>query len=143
MPGSRSTNWPLERILLLGQGLYYQATGVWPLIDIESFQAVTGRKTDHLVTGLEADHWLVMTVGVLVTSIAIGLLTAAYRQTASLEICIVAVCAAGSLATIDAIYVYRGVILPIYLLDCFLDGTLVIVWLGLGIARFRRAREAS
>jgi hypothetical protein len=142
MPGSRSTNWPLERILLLGQGLYYLATGVWPLFDIGSFQAVTGRKTDHLVTGLEADHWLVMTVGVLVTSIAIGLLTAAYRQTVGLEICIVAACAAGSLAAVDAIYVYRQAILPIYLLDCLVSGTILMLWLGLGVVRYR-AREAS
>ena len=40
------------------QGLYFAMTGLWPLINIETFQMVTGRKTDHLVTGFEADHWL-------------------------------------------------------------------------------------
>jgi hypothetical protein len=38
-------------MLLWAQGLYYLATGVWPLVSIETFQRVTGRKTDHLVTG--------------------------------------------------------------------------------------------
>src|SRR4051794_17610666 len=50
--------------LLWLQGLYYLVTGVWPLVSIETFQTVTGWKTDHLVTGRESDHWLVMTVGV-------------------------------------------------------------------------------
>ena len=37
-----------------------RATGIWPLLDIESFQDVTGSKTDL---------WLVRTVGVLVAVI--------------------------------------------------------------------------
>src|ERR1700710_1131223 len=61
------------------QGLYYLATGVWPLVSIETFQMVTGEKTDHLVTGREGDHWLVMTVGALVTAVALSLLLADWR----------------------------------------------------------------
>ena len=49
--------------LALLQGIFYVATGVWPLIDIVSFQVVTGPKTDL---------WLVKTVGVLVTVIGLG-----------------------------------------------------------------------
>jgi len=53
------------------QAWYYLVTGVWPLVNISSFQLVTGPKTDL---------WLVKTVGVLVTVISVTLLIAAYRQ---------------------------------------------------------------
>lgn len=46
----------LPQGLPLGQGLFYLTSGIWPLIDMPSFEAVTGRKTDK---------WLVKTVGLL------------------------------------------------------------------------------
>lgn len=64
-------------VLLWLQGVYFAVFGVWPLISIRTFKLVTGEKTDHLVTGLEADHWLVMTVGLLITSIGLVLILAA------------------------------------------------------------------
>src|SRR5438046_1648203 len=68
--------------LLWLQGLYYLATGVWPLVSIETFQLVTGPKTDHLQnpSPTDADHWLVMTVGGLVTAVALALLVSACRR---------------------------------------------------------------
>lgn len=51
------TRGPLSVVAAL-QGLFYLATGVWPLIHIDSFLAVTGSKTDL---------WLVYTVGLLVS----------------------------------------------------------------------------
>jgi len=47
----------LPQALPLGQGLFYLTSGIWPLLDMPSFEAVTGRKTDK---------WLVKTVGLLV-----------------------------------------------------------------------------
>ena len=76
------------------QGIYYFVTGVWPLVSIRTFEAVTGEKTDNLPTGLDADHWLVMTVGVLITAIALALLVAAYRKTHVLELAVLAIGAA-------------------------------------------------
>src|SRR3954454_18962580 len=90
--------------LLWVQGLYYLVTGVWPLVSIETFQMVTGPKTDHLPTGRESDHWLVMTAGVLITSIAMGLLVAAWRRSGSAEVVVFAVAAAAGLMAIDVIY---------------------------------------
>src|SRR4051794_25745326 len=92
-------------VLLWTQGLYYGLTGLWPLVSIETFQWVTGRKTDHLPTGREGDHWLVMTVGVLVTAIALCLITAAWRRSPSLEVGVLAIAAALGLAAIDIVYV--------------------------------------
>ena len=55
--------------------LVYLATGLWPLFNIESFQQVTGPKTDL---------WLVRTVGVLVDLIQ-SLPGAEVRRSGSLD----------------------------------------------------------
>ena len=124
--------------LLWVQGIYYFATGVWPLVSIETFQMVTGRKTDHVVTGRESDHWLVMTVGVLITAISLSLLVAAWRKRASAELVLLAVASAASLAAIDIIYVYRDVIAPIYLVDAAIQLTLLGLW---GVVVWREWRS--
>ena len=54
------------------QGSYFLITGIWSsLIHIDSFQRVTGRKTDL---------WLVKTVGILVSAIGAGLILAGVTQ---------------------------------------------------------------
>src|SRR4051812_25609629 len=89
---------------------------------------VTGPKTDHLPTGREADHWLVMTVGLLVTAIAATLLTTAWRRTLSAEIAVLAIGSAIGLTAIDIIYVARHVIDPIYLVDAAIQVPLIFAW---------------
>src|SRR3954454_15650036 len=105
------------RALCWIQGGYFFATGVWPIVSIETFQWITGRKTDHLVTGREADHWLVMTVGVLITAMAVPPLVAAWRRQDQLEMAVLAIAGALGLTGIDVIYVARQAIAPIYLVD--------------------------
>src|SRR5437868_6884048 len=99
-----------QRTLLWTQGIYYLLTGLWPILHVQSFQAVTGRKTDHLVTGNENDHWLLMTVSGLIVAVAGGMLMGAGRSRAPGELVAVAVLAAMGLTTIDVVYVSRGVI---------------------------------
>src|SRR5437588_11278415 len=103
MDSMRRRSVPLVRVVCLAQGFYYVLTGLWPLVSIETFQMVTGRKTDHLPTGREADHWLVMTVGVLVTAIALALLVAAWRRQPYVEAAILAIAPALGLTGIDVI----------------------------------------
>ncbi len=102
------------------QGLFYLATGVWPLIDIESFMAVTGQKTDV---------WLVYTVGVLVAAIGIVLLMSARSGRITPEVASLAILSAAGLTAIDVIFVVRGVILPIYLTDAVVELLLIGWWL--------------
>ena len=47
------TYWISRRIFWI-QGVYFALTGIWPLLDLSSFQWVTGPKQDL---------WLVQTVG--------------------------------------------------------------------------------
>ena len=69
--------------MALIQGAYFVATGVWSRVDIDSFQRVTGPKTDL---------WLVNTVGVLVTAIGLGLILAGTMETISAEVVLIADC---------------------------------------------------
>ena len=95
---------------------------------MRSFEAVTGPKTDHLPTGNEADHWLVMTAGALITAIGLSLLVAAWRGRGSAEIIVLAILSAIGLTAIDCIYTARGVIEPIYLLDAAAEVVLLLGW---------------
>src|SRR5436190_11192688 len=118
----------LYKIVLWIQGCYFLITGVWPLIDVQSFQFVTGRKTDHLVTGREGDHWLVLCVGALVTALAVGFLFAAWKGRPATEVVVFAIASAAALAAIDSIYVMRGAIAPIYLVDAALEASFIGLW---------------
>jgi hypothetical protein len=109
----------LQKLALI-QGAFYVASGIWPLIDIDSFQAVTGPKIDL---------WLVRTVGVLVTVIGAVLVTAARRGVISSEITLLAVGSALGLAAIDIIYVLSGTISPVYLADAVVELGFVAGWI--------------
>jgi hypothetical protein len=110
------------------QGLYFTIFGIWPLLDIASFQAVTGPKTDHLVTGRESDHWLVYTVAGLITAIGMTLLVAAFWRRVTVEMIVLGLLSAGVLSLIDLVYVSRGVIAPIYLGDAIVEAILIAMW---------------
>jgi hypothetical protein len=57
--------------LAAAQGVFYAATGAWPLVSMSSFEAVTGPKRDH---------WLVNPVGVLVGVIGVTLIASARKK---------------------------------------------------------------
>jgi hypothetical protein len=115
-------------VVLWTQATYFLITGIWPLVSIRTFQLVTGPKTDHLPTGREADHWLVMTAGVLITSIGLALLVAAWRRSIRPEVITLALAAAAGLTSIDVIYVVRRVIAPVYLIDAAVEVVLIAAW---------------
>jgi hypothetical protein len=114
--------------LLLVQGLYFGVLGIWPILDIHSFQAVTGPKTDHLPTGDENDHWLVITVGALITVIGTSLLTAWWAKRWSLEIAVLGAFSALALALVDVVFVLRKVIAPIYIADAVVEIAFLACW---------------
>jgi hypothetical protein len=109
----------LPRLALI-QGIFYVLTGVWPLIDIVSFQLVTGPKTDL---------WLVKTVGVLVAVIGAVLLLAWRSRHIILELVLLAVGSALGLASIDLIYALSGRISGIYLADAAAELGLAVAWM--------------
>lgn len=118
----------------VAQGLLYVATGVWPLIHMDSFEWVTGEKIDD---------WLVRTVGVLVLVIGGVLLWAAWRKRVTGELAALAVGAALGLTAIDVIYVAVGRIPPVYLLDAVAELALVCCWVAGCLIDIRATESAS
>lgn len=109
----------LYAILSLIQGIYFVATGVWPLVSLRTFMMVTGPKVDF---------WLVKTVGVLVGVIGGVLLVACARNRPVPEVALLAVGSSAGLTAIDVWYVARRVIAPIYLMDAAAEVVLIAAW---------------
>jgi hypothetical protein len=114
----------LLRVALV-QGVYYLVTGLWPIVDIDSFQSVTGPKTDL---------WLVRTVGVLVTVIGLVLISAARHRRVTAEVLLLGLGSALALTAIDVIYALSGRISVIYLADAAAEIGLAALW---GVGRLR------
>lgn len=131
MPRPDSPTRPdLASALAVGQGAYYLATGIWPLVHDRSFQAVTGPKVDV---------WLVKTVGCLVGVVGGVLLAAGVRRSVPTELRAIAAGSAAALAGIDIVYASRGRISPIYLADALAEIGLVAAWAAAGRAGSDRA----
>jgi len=109
------------------QALYFVVTGVWPCVEIRSFQKVSGPKTDL---------WLVKTVGVLVSVIGGVIAVAGMRRRITPEIAALAVGSSAGLAAIDVVYSSRGRISRVYLLDALAEAAFIGAW---GVALWRRA----
>lgn len=103
----------------MGQGIYDLTTGVWPLLSMRTFLAVTGPK---------ADLWLVRAIGLLTGSIGAALLAGGLRRRITPELRFLGLASALSLGGIDVTYVARRRISPIYLLDALAQAAFVAMW---------------
>jgi len=101
------------------QGSYFLITGIWSLIHIDSFQRVTGRKTDL---------WLVKTVGILVSAIGAGLILAGVTQQFDSGLIFIAMASTIGLIGIELVYIYEDVISPIYGIDAVIEVGFLIWW---------------
>ncbi len=101
------------------QGVFYLVTGLWPLLDIQSFLKVTGPKTDL---------WLVKTLGVLISVIGVVLGSAGVQRSVSRDLALLGGGSAAALTAIDVIYVARRRISPVYLLDAVTELALIVGW---------------
>jgi hypothetical protein len=113
------------------QGFYYVATGLWPLVSLDTFVAVTGPKTDF---------WLVRTVSLLVICIGAALLLSAKMNRVTAPIVILAISAAACLGWVDANYSLRGIIWPVYMMDAFAEALLIVGWSTAYLLSRRRPR---
>jgi hypothetical protein len=116
--------------LLAFQSGYYGVTGIWPILHLPSFEAITGPKIDD---------WLVHMVGLLAAVIGVVLGSATVRnRVRSPEVVLLAVTSAAAFAAIDLWYGLRGRISPIYLGDAALQ-----ICLMAGLALTRRTANAE
>ena len=95
-------------------GWYYVITGVWPLIHMKSFEAVSGTKTDK---------WLVRTVSLLILSS--GIIFVNFNDSESSRW--LAIMNAVSLIFIDVRYSLREVVRKIYLADAVVEVIFLIL----------------
>ncbi len=107
------------------QGAVFVVSGVWPLLSMRTFEAITGPKHDR---------WLVRTVGLLAAAIGTDLLVGARRGRAA-ERRLIGVGSALSFAAIDVWYVTRGRISRVYLLDAAMELAFAAAWAATGERR--------
>jgi hypothetical protein len=118
------------RLLAIQSG-YYGITGIWPILHLRSFEAVTGPKIDD---------WLVHMVGLLAAAIGLVLGAATVRnRVRSPDIVLLAISSAAAFAAIDIWYGVSGRISSIYLADA---GVQIGLIAGLLFTR-RRGRGAE
>jgi hypothetical protein len=96
----------------LVQGLFYVATGLWPIVHMRSFEAVTGRKVDR---------WLVKSMGGLIAAVGLALLVDESKT--------LGIASAAALGLADATFAGTGRISKIYLADAAVEAALVRAWL--------------
>lgn len=107
-------------------GIYYAASGLWPIVHMRSFLGVTGPKSDL---------WLVRTVGLLIVVIGGAIALAAWRREIGPATVALAAGTAATLTLVDVLYVARRVIPRIYLLDAIAEVALIVAWTCAALAR--------
>lgn len=120
-PSSGTPSKNTADVLAIGQGAFFFVAGTWPLVHMRSFEAVTGPK---------ADDWLVRIVGSLLAVVGGVLVSAGTRRRVTPEIRALAMGSAGALAAIDVVYVAKGRMSRVYLLDAAVQLGIVFGWMA-------------
>jgi hypothetical protein len=103
------------------QGAYFIMTGLWPILHLPSFEAVTGPKMDG---------WLVKTLGGLITAVGTALLVAEVEGSSSRKALRgLGIGSAVALGLADGVYACKGRISRVYLLDLLAEAAIVAAWL--------------
>jgi hypothetical protein len=101
------------------QAAYYAPTAIAPFLSRSAFERVTGRKTEW---------WLVLTVSALVGAVAAALALSA-RGEPGPETALLGAGSAAGMGLIDVVYVSRGRISPVYLLDAAVQLPIAAAWI--------------
>ncbi|MBA9077935.1 hypothetical protein [Rufibacter quisquiliarum] len=109
----------MRRTVLWVQGIFYILTGIWPLLHMPSFLAVTGPKNEV---------WLVVTVGILVMVVGATFIASALQKRVERSVGLLGFFCAAGLAAIDMRYAFHDVILNVYLLDAAAEVVLAGLW---------------
>ena len=107
------------------EGWFYVVGGLWPVLNVRSFEWVTGPKVDR---------WLVKTVGLLLTAIGGVQVAAARRREVPEELAVLGVGVPLALLLVDLTYVSKGRISKVYLLDAVGQLGLIGLWGAAGAA---------
>jgi hypothetical protein len=132
MPFAGNTS--LGRTISAGQGAYFLVTGLWPLVSLRTFYAVTGPKRDG---------WLVQTVGSMIACVGSTLLLGARRPSVPPEVKWLGASCAAALMAVDVLFVRQRRIPRIYLADAVAELGLLAGWALATIQERRRSPDQS
>jgi hypothetical protein len=108
------------RRISAAQAGYYLPTAIAPFVSRRGFEAITGPKREW---------WLVITVSSLIGAIGATLAVGSRHGDPGPELAVLGGGAAAGLAMVDIVYVARGRISPVYLLDGAVELGFVVAWL--------------
>jgi putative copper export protein len=109
----------LIRLLALAHGTYLLIGGLWPLIDLPGFEAVTGPKQEN---------WLVRSVAGLLLVAALILLTQLRKPRMEASAIAMAMGASLTLAMVGIITAASGIISTVYFMDGIIHVLFVACW---------------
>jgi hypothetical protein len=109
-----------RKTLACAHGTYNVLSGLWPIVHLRSFQRVFGPK---------ADEWLVHTVAGLLVVIGCSQLRAADSAEGQDIARRLGIGTSATLLAIDLIYVPKGRISKMYLLDAVVEVAWIAAWL--------------
>lgn len=101
------------------QGVFWAATGAWPILHLKSFEAITGPKRDR---------WLVRTIGGLITVVGATLISGGLHKPVPREVALLGVGSALALGAADVYYTAKGTLRPTYLADAVVEAGFVAAW---------------
>jgi len=138
MPGPRESRPPPAKMrrppaarVAMAQGGYLAAFGLWPILHMPSFKAVTGPKPEA---------WLAKGVGACMANIGAALAAAGARGKVARELRMLGISTALSFAFMDIWYAgVRRRISPVYLLNTAAQLSFTAAW---AFAELREKREA-
>jgi hypothetical protein len=104
----------------IAQGVFYLASGLWPVLHLRSFEAVTGKKRDT---------WLVQTTGALIAAIGCALVAGAFERRRSRAVKTLGVASAATLGAADVYFVATGQISRVYLGDAVAEAAVIAGWI--------------
>jgi hypothetical protein len=108
------------KIFILFQGIYIFVTAIWGILDIQSFMAITGPKTDV---------WLVRTVSFLLIPYSFLCFYLYHNPQKLSYLAILCMFTMGlGLLSIDLYYYEQGVIRGVYLIDAFFQVIFLMIW---------------
>lgn len=122
------------RFLVATQGTYFLLTGVWPLLHLDSFIAVTGYKTDV---------WLVKTVGALLLPMSMTLFYFFFRATDRVPAILLGALSSIAFIAVDFHYATKDTIRDVYMLDGAVEIIILAGWCYVGWQELRKQRGIS
>jgi hypothetical protein len=104
----------------MAQGVFYVATGLWPIVHLKSFEKVSGEKTDK---------WLVQTTGALIAAVGAALVAAAFEKKSSGAVRLLGIASAAALGAADVLFVAKRQIPRVYLADAAAEAACLAAWI--------------